>query len=112
MEEIVIRFLIGGLVVSAFSVLGNLFQPKSFAGIFSAAPSVALATIFLTVVKSGRAYVAIEAHSMIVGAVAFILYASLVSRLLLRAKWSALLVTASALCVWSACAFGFWLALR
>jgi len=112
MQEILIRFLIGGVVVSAFSVLGDLFEPKSFAGIFSAAPSVALATIFLTVMKNGRAYVAVEAHSMILGALAFIIYASLVARRLLHGKWSVLLVTASALCLWCVCAFGFWLVLR
>lgn len=112
MEEILIRFLIGGVVVSAFAVLGDLFQPKSFAGIFGAAPSVALATILLTVAKNGRSYVAIEARSMILGALAFIVYALVVSRLLLRGKRSTLLVTASALFLWCVCAFGFWLALR
>jgi hypothetical protein len=109
MKEILIRFLIGGVVVCIFSVLGDFFKPKSFAGIFGAAPSVALATITLTVVKEGRAYAAVEAHSMIVGAVAFFVYARLVSRLLLEGKWSALLVTVSALSIWCVCAFGLWL---
>jgi len=71
MKDIVIRFVIGGVVVSAFAVLGELFKPKSFAGIFGAAPSVALATLSLTVAKDGRGYAAIEARSMILGAVAF-----------------------------------------
>lgn len=108
MEEILIRFLIGGVVVSVFSVLGDLFRPKSFAGLFGAAPSVALATIFLTVVKSGPAYVAHEAHSMMAGAVAFIVYSWFVGSLLLRGKRSALMVTASALSLWALCAFSLW----
>jgi hypothetical protein len=110
MEEILIRFLIGGVVVSAFAVLGDIFSPKSFAGIFGAAPSVALATVFLTVIKSGRGYVSIEARSMILGAIAFIIYASIVGRLLLRGKWPTLLVTACALSLWCVCAFGLWFA--
>jgi hypothetical protein len=108
MTDILIRFLIGGAVVSGFAVLGELFKPKSFAGIFGAAPSVALATISLTVAKEGRAYAAIEARSMILGAVAFFVYACLVSRYLFSGRWSALRVTVSALPVWCACAFGLW----
>jgi hypothetical protein len=45
MTEYVVRFLLGGVVVSAFSMLGDMLRPKSFAGLFGAAPSVALATL-------------------------------------------------------------------
>ena len=45
MTEYVVRFLIGGLAVSSFAILGDLLRPKSFAGLFGAAPSVALATL-------------------------------------------------------------------
>ena len=34
MTEYVIRFLVGGIVVSAFAVLGDILRPKSFAGLF------------------------------------------------------------------------------
>jgi uncharacterized membrane protein (GlpM family) len=108
MEEILIRFLIGGFVVCVFSVIGELVKPKSFAGIFGAAPSVALATITLTVAKDGQAYAATEARSMILGSIAFIVYAWLASRFLFSGKRSALQVTVSALLVWCACAFGLW----
>jgi hypothetical protein len=40
MREILLRIVIGGAVVSAFAILGDLLKPKSFAGIFGAAPSV------------------------------------------------------------------------
>ena len=50
MHEILIRFLIGGVVVSVFAVIGDILKPKSFAGLFGAAPSVALATLGLTIV--------------------------------------------------------------
>jgi len=48
MMQLVIRFLVGGVIVSLFAVLGDVLQPKSFAGLFGAAPSVALATLALT----------------------------------------------------------------
>jgi hypothetical protein len=44
-SQIFIRFLVGGAVVSVFAVIGDLLKPKSFAGLFGAAPSVALATL-------------------------------------------------------------------
>jgi hypothetical protein len=34
MSQILIRFLVGGTVVSAFAVIGDLLKPKSFAGLF------------------------------------------------------------------------------
>ena len=49
MSQILIRFLVGGAVVSVFALIGDLVKPKSFAGLFGAAPSVALATLGLTV---------------------------------------------------------------
>src|SRR5215472_11429982 len=60
MKEILVRFLVGGLSVSLFAFLGDLFKPKSFAGLFGAAPSIALATLLLTVGKDGPHYAAIR----------------------------------------------------
>lgn len=108
MKELLIRFLIGGVVVSCFAVLGDLFKPKSFAGLFGAAPSIALATLGLTVAKEGRWYVAIEGRSMIAGAIAFFVYASLVSSLEMRYKRRALAVTSSSLIAWFGTAVGLW----
>lgn len=109
MTDILIRFVVGGVVVSFFSVLGDMLKPKSFAGVFGAAPSVALATIFLTVMKQGSAYTSVEGRSMILGAVAFLVYACVVMRILSKGKWSALMVTGSSLLVWFAAALGLWL---
>src|ERR1700743_3396249 len=73
--ELLTRFLIGGAVVSAFAMLGDVARPKSFAGVFGAAPSVALATLALTVGTYGVGYAAVECRSMIVGAGALWVYA-------------------------------------
>ena len=108
MSEIVLRFLIGGAVVSVFALLGDLFKPKSFAGLFGAAPSVALATLALTLSSEGARYVATEARSMVLGAIAFFVYASVVSWVTMHYKWGALPVTASSILLWLGAAFGLW----
>ena len=86
MWELLVRFLIGGAFVAVFALLGDLFEPKSFGGLFGAAPSVAIATLALTVHSHGPAYAAIEARSMAVGAVALFAYAAWVTWWLHRRK--------------------------
>jgi hypothetical protein len=108
MIQIAIRFLVGGLVVSGFAIIGDLLKPKSFAGLFGAAPSVALATLGLTFAKEGASYTSIEARSMMAGAVAFFAYASCVSWVMMRYKLQALWVTICAIPLWLASAFGLW----
>lgn len=106
--ELLLRFVVGGLIVSFFAALGSALKPKSFAGLFGAAPSVALATLSLTVMKDGKAYAAVEARSMILGSIAFFIYASIVSRLLMRKKLNVLLTTSACLLLWFVCAIGLW----
>lgn len=108
MSDLLIRFFIGGVVVSLFALLGDLFTPKSFGGLFSAAPSVALATLALTVMKDGRDYASTEARSMIAGAVALFIYAALVSWLLARKRISGKSAALMAMPAWFVVAFGAW----
>jgi hypothetical protein len=108
MSPILIRFLIGGVVVSVFAVMGDVLKPKSFAGLFGAAPSVALATLALTLATEGAFYAAIEARSMMAGAVAFFVYASWVSSVMMRYPLKALWVTIGSLPLWLGVAFGLW----
>jgi hypothetical protein len=109
MTEILIRFVIGGVVVSAFALISDLLKPKSFAGLFGAAPSVALATLGLTIAKNGSSYVAQESRSMMAGAIALFVYASVVGWILMRRKPKALWVTIGSAPVWLGVAFGLWL---
>jgi hypothetical protein len=90
MIPILIRFLVSGAVVSGFAIIGDVLKPRSFAGLFGAAPSVALARLGLTVATEGSSYAATEARSMMAGAVAFFFYASLVSWIMMRYKMKAL----------------------
>ena len=108
LSELFIRFLLGGLIVSVFAVSGDILRPKTFAGIFGAAPSVALASLGLTFITKTGAKVGIEARSMIVGAIALLCYSLLVSRLLLRYQWNTVVAAGMSWLVWLAVAFGLW----
>lgn len=108
MKEMVARFLIGGIIVSLFSAIAEIVRPKSFAGIFGAAPSIALATLGITVAEHGRVYAATETRSMLLGAVGFLLYAAVTSHLLMRYRTSALASTIALLPLWFATSFGLW----
>src|SRR5437879_4341051 len=106
MTEYLLRFIVGGLVVSAFAVLGDVLRPKSFAGLFGAAPSIALATLGLALWKEGGDYVSIEGRSMMLGALALAAYSLLVCQLLKRLRWSALAATTAAILLWLVVAVG------
>jgi hypothetical protein len=108
LSEALARFLIGGIVVSAFATVGGLFKPISFAGLFGAAPSVALATLALAISKDGKAYAGAECRSMMAGAAGLCLYSILVSRLLGRFRLSALMSTLAAMPLWFLIAFALW----
>jgi hypothetical protein len=106
--ELVLRFLIGGVIVSIFAVLAEIFRPKTFAGLFGAAPSVALATIGITIHENGTSYAALETRSMVLGAIAFLCYASLASWILMRFKPPALAATIALLPVWLCTSLALW----
>jgi len=105
--EYLVRFLVGGIAVSLFAVIGDVLRPKSFAGLFGAAPSIAIATLALTVAKEGNAYAATETRSTILGAVALCLYSIVVCQLLKRYRLNALLASAVSMVVWLIAALGF-----
>lgn len=106
--QILYRFLVGGAIVSAFSLLGGLFRQRSFAGLFSAAPSVALATLSLTILHEGSHYASVESRSMIGGAIGFVVYACAVTLILARYSTKTLLTTSASIGFWLATSLGLW----
>jgi Protein of unknown function (DUF3147) len=108
MHGLLLRFLIGGTVVSSFAILSDILRPKSFAGLFGAAPTIALATIGLTAAKYGSAYVALEARSMIAGSIAFLVYAWVASWTLLHREARSPIITTALLPLWFIASFGIW----
>ncbi len=104
MSEYLVRFVAGGLIVSAFAMIGDMLRPKSFAGLFGAAPSIALVTLGIAIWQHGAGYAAIESRSMAIGAVALGIYGWLVCQLLMRFGFSALAATSIAAVAWVAIA--------
>ena len=109
--QLLIRFIVGGAVVSLLAALGDAVKPKSFAGLFAAAPSVAMATLGLTIMTEGKLFAAVEARSMIFGAIALFLYAAAAIRLVMKYKLDATPAAILALTVWMTFAMGAWYAL-
>jgi uncharacterized membrane protein (GlpM family) len=106
------RFLLGGAIVSLFAFLGDVVRPKRFAGIFGGAPSVALATLALTAHKSGPLIASLEARSMILSSLGFVLYVCVALRLLATARSPALPVALAGLGIWALVAAGVGLLLQ
>jgi hypothetical protein len=73
-EQLALRFAIGGIGVSAFAAVGQGLKPDSFAGLFGAAPSVAAVSLAFAAHEHSRAYVSAECEAMCLGAVALTLY--------------------------------------
>jgi Protein of unknown function (DUF3147) len=106
--EWVVRFLAGGTIISLFATIGDIVRPKGFAGLFAAAPSVALATLALTIAIEGRQFAATEARSMIVGAIAFVIYA-IVCVYLMGVKHMRVTPTATGgLAIWGLVTWSLW----
>ncbi len=98
--EYIIRFLLGGAIVSIFAVIGDLFRPRSFAGMFGAAPTVGLATLGLAFAKKGAQVVALEGRSMLLGAVGLAAYSLVTSYLLYKRNWHSLPAAVLAYVAW------------
>jgi uncharacterized membrane protein (GlpM family) len=107
--EMLLRFLIGGSVVSCFAILGDMVKPESLGGVFAAAPTIALATLFLSMHQQGAAYVAVQSRSMVAGALAFFVYACAVSFVVMRWRPNATRAAAALLPIWFATAATLWL---
>ena len=104
MGDYLLRFLIGGVVVSLFAVAGDIVRPKSFAGLFGAAPSIAFCTLAMALAGQGTGYTALEGRSMMVGATALCFYSILVCQLLKRFRAHAAPAAMLSLVAWVALA--------
>jgi uncharacterized membrane protein (GlpM family) len=69
-----LKALNGGLFVVAFALIGEVLEPKRFAGLFSAAPSVALGSLSIVLLTKGPADGKESAIGMIAGAIALIVF--------------------------------------
>jgi uncharacterized membrane protein (GlpM family) len=112
MTELALRFVLGGAVVSIFSGIGEAFQPKSFSGLFGAAPSVAIASLAMLFASHGAHEVAIAAMWMLVATIAFYAYATSCAVATERRRIPEWVVAFGSWSVWFAVAAALWFALR
>lgn len=66
------RVVAAGVLVCLFAVIGELAKPKPVAGIFSAAPSVALASLLVLLLAGRHLELETGLRAMTAGAVAFV----------------------------------------
>lgn len=72
--ELVVKAVLGGCTVVAFALLSQTLSPKRFAGIFAAAPAVAIASLSATAGFDGTKPAQRACVGMIAGACGFIGY--------------------------------------
>ncbi len=101
---IAVKALFGGALVTAFAVVGHILRPKWFAGLFGAAPSVAVASLAVTVVDKGHHDAALAAYAMLFGAAGFVAFSASVRPLLTRVQ--AVTATSISCLVWVLVAVG------
>ena len=99
---IVIKGVAGGALVVAFALLSEGLGPKRFAGLFSAAPAVAIAGLSVVVLGETTHKAHENAIGMIAGGCGMVAYAAAVVPLLRRAR--AADAAALALVAWTAVA--------
>lgn len=68
-----LKALNGGLFVVMFALIAEGLRPKRFAGLFSAAPSVAMANLLVGVIAKGHSEGRAGADGMLIGAAAMTL---------------------------------------
>jgi uncharacterized membrane protein (GlpM family) len=92
--------VLGGTLVVLFAVLAQTLSPKRFAGVFAAAPSVALASLFITTLHKGPDDARRACVGMIAGAIGFVVYALLAPAAMRR--FGSLRGSSAALLGWAA----------
>ena len=99
---ICIKAVDGGLFVALFAVIGEMLQPKRFAGIFGASPAVSLANLLVIALVEGDGTARKASDGMIAGAIALAVASGAAIPAVRR--WGAVLGSAVLWAVWIAVA--------
>lgn len=106
MVVLLVKGLVGGLGVVAFAAVARVVRPERLAGVFCAAPSVAVGSLAVVVIASSEHEGLVAAKGMVVGAAALV-GACLVGALVARpAGWSAGPISVVTCVTWLALAAG------
>jgi hypothetical protein len=101
-----LKGVIAGVIVCLVALLSEVVRPPALAGIFSAAPSVALAGLAVTVISAGAVAAWNQSLGMIAGSVALVVYC-LVGIEATR-RFGALKGAVTSSAVWFATALSLW----
>jgi hypothetical protein len=97
---------VGGVFVVLFALIGTVVQPKRFAGIFAAAPSIALASLLVTAGSKGVGVARMNTLGMAAGSVAMAVYCGCAVAAVRRlGTWGSIVAVGS----WFAVAAGLYL---
>lgn len=77
--ELALKALAGGGLVLVFSAISEVVRPKLLAGVFAAAPAVALAGLLLTVLFKSAHDAYQNSMGMVAGGIAIACYSTLVT---------------------------------
>jgi hypothetical protein len=75
--SVAIHALAGGVLVVCFAILAETIKPKDFAGLFSAAPSIALASLVVSDIAVGSKDAALAASGMVAGGLGMVIFCAL-----------------------------------
>jgi hypothetical protein len=103
---LVAKALIGGTVVCAFAAVGEFLRPRGLAGIFAAAPSVALASLAVTSIATGAGSATNQATAMVAGAAALLVYC--LAGIESVKRFGGMQGATAAMIPWLAVAIGLW----
>jgi hypothetical protein len=87
-----LRGLAGGALVVVFALIGEAVTPKAFSGLFSAAPSVAVASLAITIVTENPGKARQAGTGMVTGGVAMAVCCMLAAAAIprIRSLWGSL----------------------
>jgi hypothetical protein len=103
------KFLAGGALVVLFAVVSEMFEPKRFAGLFAAAPSVLLASLIVTILFKGTAPASLSAFGAVAGATGLV--ACALAAIWTVDRWKGLAGSVIALIPWAVVSLAAYLVL-
>jgi uncharacterized membrane protein (GlpM family) len=83
---VALKGLAGGTLVIMFALLSEMLEPKRFAGLFSAAPAVAIAGLALTLVSKSAHDARENSVGMLAGSIGMLCYALATVRMMHSAR--------------------------
>lgn len=104
-----VRFAFGAAIALVAGVLGMLFGPK-LGGVFLGFPAILPASLTLIQKKDGKEQAAVDSEGAILGAIAFVVFAVVMTVLL--PHWGVISTIAIDVIVWLAVALGLYVLTR